>query len=210
MTETSNGERGQVNAGPIAAAFPGRYTAEVPDDFVVFVIGMRLNRPWKVRKWFPIFSAMPRMLRWLAQHPQAGLLHWQGAWIGGPAVVQYWRGFADLERFARAPEQPHLPAWKWFNHAVGASGDVGIWHETFRVRAGEYECIYGNMPRFGLAAAGLHAPIGSTGQSAARRIGAAEVDEPALAPYANPHSGTPGQPKGRTRHRPVPRVSRTT
>ena len=50
----------------------------------------------------------------------------------------------------------------------------------------EYECIYVNMPRVGLGAAGSHFPVGSTGQSAARRIGAAAVDEPALAPYANP------------------------
>jgi hypothetical protein len=42
------------------------------------------------------------------------------------------------------------------------------------------------MPRIGLGAAGEHFAVGSTGQSAARRIGATEVDEPALAPYANP------------------------
>jgi hypothetical protein len=44
---------------------------------------------------------------------------------------------------------------------------------------------YGNM-RIGLGLPGTHAPVGSTGQSAAHRIGAAEADEPALAPYANP------------------------
>ena len=54
------------------------------------------------------------------------------------------------------------------------------------MRAGEYECVYVNMPRLGLAAAGAHVPIGSTGQSAAKRIGEAAVDEPALAPYPNP------------------------
>jgi hypothetical protein len=68
----------------------------------------------------------------------------------------------------------------------GGSGDVGIWHETYKVRAGEYECVYVNMPRLGLAAAGEHVPIGSTGQSATKRIGVAAVDEPALAPYPNP------------------------
>jgi hypothetical protein len=158
----------------------------MPDDFVVFLIGMRVNRSWKVNKWFPVFTQMPRMLRWLDQHPQAGLLHWQFAWIKGPAIIQYWRSFEELDRFARAPEQPHLPAWKMFNQAVRASGDVGIWHETFKIRAGEYESIYGNMPRIGLAAAGSHAPVGSTGQSAARRIGAAQADQPVLEPYPNP------------------------
>src|SRR5947209_1974261 len=166
----------------------GRFTAELPDDFVVFLIGMRVNRPWKVREWLPVATAMPRMLKWLDRHPEAGLLKWHNAWIHGPAVVQYWRSFDDLSRFARAPAEPHLPAWTVFNQAVRASGDVGIWHETYKVRAGEYEAIYGNMPRVGLAAAGRHEPVGSTGQSAARRIGATEMDEPALAPYANPQA----------------------
>jgi hypothetical protein len=117
--------------------------------------------------------------------PEAGLLAWHNAWIKGPAVVQYWRSFEHLERFARAGGEPHLPAWKAFNQAIGASGDVGIWHETYKVRAGEAEAIYGNMPRIGLANAGRHMPVGSTGQSAARRIGATDVDAPAVAPYAN-------------------------
>jgi hypothetical protein len=42
------------------------------------------------------------------------------------------------------------------------------------------------MPRVGLGAAGELNAVGSTGQSAARRIGAADVDIPALAPYENP------------------------
>ena len=67
-----------------------------------------------------------------------------------------------------------------------ASGDVGIWHETYKVRAGEYESVYGNMPRIGLAAAARHLAVGSTAQTAARRIGATDADEPAVAPYENP------------------------
>lgn len=159
----------------------------MPEDFVVFLIGMRVNRPPRVHKWLPVFSAMPGMLRWLERHDEAGLLAWRGAWMaGGPAIIQYWRSFEDLARFARAADQPHMPAWKRFNQAIRASGDVGIWHETYRVRAGESEAIYGNMPRVGLAAAGAHQPVGSTGQSAGRRIGATAHDEPAVVLYANP------------------------
>jgi Domain of unknown function (DUF4188) len=165
---------------------PGRYTADMPDEFVVFLIGMRINRPWKPQKWVPVFFAMPRMLIWLDRHPQAGLIKWHNAWLHGPAIMQYWRSFEDLDRFARAADEPHFPAWKKFNEAVRASGDVGIWHETYRIQAGGYEAIYGNMPRVGLGAAGTHRPVGSMGQSAAKRIGVATVDEPALAPYETP------------------------
>ncbi len=45
-----------------------------------------------------------------------------------------------------------------FNKRVGSSGDVGIWHETYLVRAGEYEAFYGNMPAFGLGKAGSLLP----------------------------------------------------
>jgi len=163
----------------------GRYTAAVDGDFVVLLIGMRINRPFKPHKWLPVFFAMPRMLWWLRRHPEAGLLAWSAAWVHGPAFVQYWRSFEDLDRFARAADEPHMPSWKRFNLRIRASGDVGIWHETFKVRAGEYESIYANMPRVGLAAAGEHLPVGSTSQTSARRIGAT-ADEPAIPPYDNP------------------------
>jgi hypothetical protein len=162
---------------------PGRHTGRLEGDFVVFLIGMRFNRPWKLHKWLPVFVAMPKMLRSLERQPEIGLLGWSNAWYHGPCIVQFWRSFEQLDRFARDPAEPHLPAWKRFNQAVRGSGDVGIWHETYKIRAGEYECVYGNMPRIGLAAAGEHLPVGSTGQqTAARRIGAAE-DEPAVTPY---------------------------
>ena len=61
--------------------------------------------------------------------------------------------FEDLERYAKDKEQEHLPAWAAFNRAIGSNGDVGIWHETYRIRPGDYECVYNNMPAFGLAKA---------------------------------------------------------
>jgi Domain of unknown function (DUF4188) len=53
----------------------GRWAATYDGDLIVFLIGMRINRPWKPRQWWPVVTAMPRMLKWLDQHPQAGLLH---------------------------------------------------------------------------------------------------------------------------------------
>src|SRR5919206_497962 len=132
----------------------GRYVADIEGAFVVFLIGMRINRPWKLHRWLPVYRAMGRMLDELERQPDKGLLGWERALIGGPAVVQYWRSFAHLERFARDPGDLHVPAWKEWNRTVRDSDDVGIWHETYRIRTGEYEAIYGNMPRFGLAAAG--------------------------------------------------------
>jgi hypothetical protein len=156
----------------MARTFPGRYSAKIEGDFVVFLIGMRINRPWKVHKWWPVLAAMRPMLRELEADPDSGLLHVQQALIGGgPAAVQYWRSFEHLERWSRDPNAAHLPAWREFNQRIRASGDVGIWHETYKVRAGEYETIYGNMPRVGLGAVGDLIPVGSTNDTAAVRIG---------------------------------------
>jgi hypothetical protein len=161
----------------------GRYTAQADDDFVVFLIGMRFNKPWKVRRWWPVATAMPKMLGVLDEHPELGCLGHQ-SWIGRTTLLlQYWRDFDSLDRFARDKELPHLEPWRRFNRAIRDSGDVGIWHETFRVHAGEYEAIYGNMPVFGLAAAMGHVPVARKAQAAAARIGASETDEPAVEPY---------------------------
>jgi hypothetical protein len=153
------------------SVFAGRRVAHLEGDFVVFLIGMRINRPWRPHKWLPVLTAMRPMIRELARDPASGFLGaTQGFLAGGPALVQYWRSFEDLDRYARDREARHLPAWRAFNQRVRDSGDVGIWHETYRVRAGEYEAIYGNMPRVGLAAVGDHRPIGTTSATAARRM----------------------------------------
>jgi Monooxygenase af470-like len=67
--------------------------------------------------------------------------------LGRPAD---WRSFDHLEAFARKQDDPHLEPWRKFWKRVGKSGRTGIWHETFLVRDGEYETIYGNMPPRGL------------------------------------------------------------
>jgi hypothetical protein len=169
----------------MATVFPGRYAARTDGEFVVFLIGMRINKLWKPHKWIPVLRAMGPMLAELEAHPEKGMVHYERAFIGSsPAFVQYWRSFEHLADFARNPDDPHLPAWREFNRLVRGSGDVGIWHETYRVAAGACEAVYGNMPRWGLAQAFEHVPVGSTvGQSAAKRIGASEVDEAAVEPY---------------------------
>ena len=167
----------------MATIFPGRHTAQIDGDFVVFLIGMRVNKLWDVRDWWPTFAAMRPMVKELEQHPDAGLLGYQqGFFFGGPAVVQYWRSFEHLERYARNATSLHLPAWKEFNKRIRGSGDIGIWHETYKVRAGEYEAIYGNMPQVGLGALGDHAPLGSA-STAARRAGVRPDDQAPVEAY---------------------------
>lgn len=164
----------------------GRYAADLTglgDELVVFLIGMRVNRPWQIGKWWPVFTAMPRMLRYLEKHPEKGLLGFRQALLPSPILVQYWRSFADLERFARDSDDPHLEPWRAFNRRVGSSGDVGIWHETYRVPTSSIETIYGNMPPSGLGRIVGVVPIQRGRDSAAVRIGVGHEDNPVLPPY---------------------------
>jgi hypothetical protein len=39
-----------------------RLTATLDGDFVLFIIGMRINAPLKLHRWLPVAAAMPRML----------------------------------------------------------------------------------------------------------------------------------------------------
>jgi hypothetical protein len=127
-----------------------RRHATIDGDFVVFLIGMRINRPWKLHRWVPVYRAMGRMLRELG--PEQGLLGWERGVVRGPMLVQYWRSRAELEAFARG--DVHQPAWREFNRHVRPGGDVGVWHESYEVRAGAYDSTYVNVPVFGLEAAG--------------------------------------------------------
>ncbi|REK71300.1 DUF4188 domain-containing protein [Paenibacillus paeoniae] len=150
--------------------FPGRYTAGIEGSFVVFLIGVRINRIWAVHRWLPVTLAMSPMLQELYTNKELGFLHssFHFSWRG-ITVIQYWRSFEQLEHYARHGGK-HLKAWRNFNQKVGASGSVGIYHETYEVRAGGYEAMYNNMPQYGLAKAGRHQPITASKETARQRL----------------------------------------
>jgi len=123
----------------------GRYTAAIEGDFVVFLIGARLNKPWLLLQSFYDLGGrhgMGAMLEKLMSQPEKGLLGYR---MGFPTIVQYWRSFEHLEAFARDPGDLHRPVWlDWYRR--DRDGRTGIWHETFLVRDGDYEAIYGDVP----------------------------------------------------------------
>ena len=150
----------------------GRWTAEIEGDFVVFIIGARVNSRWQLFRAIADLGGrrgMQHMLKYLSQHPEKGFLGYQTL---GLANVQYWRSFEHLEAYARARDSKHYPAWTRFNKSVGSNGDVGIWHETYRVPAGSYETVYNNMPDYGLGKAAKLVPAAGYRETAAGRIGA--------------------------------------
>ena len=148
----------------------GRVTASVETEFVVLLIGMRVNRLRNIRRTWRLFGAMSRMIRELTRDPAAGYLGGE-SWFGNPTImVQYWQSFELLERFARDQDREHRPAWAAYNRVLRSGAEVGVWHEAYRVRPGDFETVYNNMPPFGLARA--TASVGATGkrETAAGRL----------------------------------------
>ena len=161
----------------MSEVFPGRWTAK-PDPsagpgeaaVVLFLIGMRVNKWWRLDQYLWVFLAMAEMLRHLARHPEAGMIRARN-WLGRTTMqVGYWRSLDDLVAFAADDGAPHAPAWRRYYRKASKSGAVGVWHETYLVNAGSFETIYANMPRFGLAEAIGHAKVDRTTSSSRQRV----------------------------------------
>jgi hypothetical protein len=146
-----------------------RMTADVDGDIVVLLIGMRVGIR-HIGRAIHLFRTMPRMIKELSDDPDSGFLG-AHSWFGSPTImVQYWRSFEALERYARDPEREHRSAWADFNRTLRAGTDIGVWHETYRVRPGDVETVYVNMPPFGLARATRAVPATGRRSSAAGRM----------------------------------------
>lgn len=152
-----------------------RLTATLEGNFVVFLIGVRINKPLMVHKWLPVAAAMPRMLKELYRQPELGFIHAEMWFSRTIILVQYWRSMEQLLAYAKNNEAQHLPAWRSFNRAVGTDGSVGIWHETYIASPGSYENVYVNMPLFGLGRAGSVQPATGDRQSAAVRLSGGKI-----------------------------------
>ena len=161
----------------MAQVRPGRWTAEIEGDFVVFIIGARVNSKRQALRVLGDLGGrrgMNHMLKYLVQHPEKGLLGYQTA---GVTTIQYWRSFEHLEAFAKDKNDPHLEVWRNYWKRVGKDPRAGIWHETFLVRAGEFEAVYSNMPPHGLAKASSLVPVADS-VSARQRLKGQRVGPP--------------------------------
>lgn len=87
---------------------PGRWTAQIDGDFVVFLTGARFNSKWQAFRAISDLGGrrgMRHMLNYLTEHPEKGLIGYETA---GFTVIQYWRSFEHLEAFAKNDDDPHL------------------------------------------------------------------------------------------------------
>ncbi len=128
-------------------------TVDPTASFVVFLIGMRVNRWWMLPAIWGVAAAMTRMMAELARRPESGLLSHESYPGRTTLTVQYWRSLDDLQRYAHAKDRQHVPAWQRWIQRTGLDGAIGIWHETYVIGPGQHESVYVHMPPFGLGRA---------------------------------------------------------
>ncbi|MCX4239672.1 DUF4188 domain-containing protein [Paraliomyxa miuraensis] len=149
-----------------------RLTVQRDEGFVVFLIGARINKWWLLPVAWAVGRAFGRMLAELQADPDSGLLSFE-SYVGRTTLtLQYWRSLEDLQRYAHARERAHVPAWRRWIKEWGLRAAVGIWHETYVVEPGTYECFYQHMPAFGLGRVGPLVPAKGELSSARGRIAA--------------------------------------
>ena len=77
-----------------------RMAPKVDREFVLFLIGMRINKFHKMAKWLPIFASMPRMIKELEGQKDLGLMHARFHPGCEPRWLTGWTGFrASMRRF---------------------------------------------------------------------------------------------------------------
>ncbi|MCM3762902.1 DUF4188 domain-containing protein [Alkalihalobacillus oceani] len=105
-----------------------RYTAPNDRDIVLFIIGMRIQQWWNIKAWWPVFTAMPPMMKELYAEKDNGFLSHNAAW-GGRTIVftQYWEDIESLHAYAHG--QTHLKAWTHFYQKAAKTKAVGVFHE---------------------------------------------------------------------------------
>ncbi len=148
-----------------------RLTAKFTGNFVVFLIGMRVNEPLKIRTWLPFMQAMPKMIKELKNQPETGFLHAEIWYSRTSIMLQYWRSIEELNAYLQNTQSTDLPAWSTFSQADNSDGVVGVWQEAYIASPGRYDTIYVNMPPFGLGAVAALTPATSLGHKyAAQRM----------------------------------------
>lgn len=162
-------------------AKPNRVTHAYEGPLVLFTIGMRIHRPWRLDVVAPATLAMTGMIRELMAN-RAGVRSGDAEDIGflglrstiegiSPTMLTYWRSTHDLYAYANEERRKHRSAWvDFYRYTKRASSVVTIWHETFSVPEGHHEAIYVGPKPFGLADIAGAVPVAQRGEHARARM----------------------------------------
>ncbi len=83
----------------------------------------------------------------------------------GPVLLQYWRSYDALDRWAR--KQPHSRWWRWLLENVGEG--IGFYHEIYQAKSAEAIYEEGTHPVGPALFSSIQAVTGGEGRSRERQ-----------------------------------------
>jgi Monooxygenase af470-like len=142
----------------------------------VAIFGVQFHTPEGQRR-YEASGISEEMFPALEAAHDAGFLHQelllppQG---GGAVLLQYWRSYDDLDRWARV--LPHMRWWRWLLENAGE--DLSFWHEIYQAKTAEAIFEKGCKP-VGPARFAATSPVAAgSGQSRQRQERFAEAAAP--------------------------------
>ena len=93
----------------------------------------------------------------------------------GPVLLQYWRSYDALDKWAR--KQPHSRWWRWLMEHQGKG--IGFYHEIYQAKAAEAIYEEGTQPVGPALFSSLHPVKGGEGRSRDRQRQFTEVSQKA-------------------------------
>ena len=157
--------------------------ADIEGEFLVFVVELRIYQWWRFWKWYPVVTAMGRMLTELMKKPEFGLLNFE-YWFAfrRQLFLMYWRSYEHMHDWVLNKDATHIPGWKSLNQLMKESPNVlGFWRESYVVHPCQYEAFYRNVPTVGLGRAGSLVPLQGRATTAAARLREARSKTASLA-----------------------------
>ncbi len=139
---------------------------------VVFLVGARFSHPLGVLApgGYEIGQKFHACIDELAERAKdfgcLGSSMWRGAESARNNTIMsviYFRDMECLHKFAH--DKIHREAWQWFSDFAHKNGykHIGVYHEAFYSRPGEFETTYNNMPPILLASTNV--PVHNTATS---------------------------------------------
>ncbi|MBR7744522.1 DUF4188 domain-containing protein [Phycicoccus sp. BSK3Z-2] len=159
-----------------------RVTHAYDGPLALFLIGLRVHKPWHVRTVRAAGAPMGRMIaelernRVAAARGEAEDLGYLGSrttlGLSGVTMIQWWRSTEQIYAYANAVQREHRPAWLAFYRAAADDPDaVTLWHETYDLADQGVESLYAGPRPFGLADLAGVVPARRRGETARERLG---------------------------------------
>jgi hypothetical protein len=159
-----------------------RSTHAYDGPLALFLIGVRIHQPWRLRVVSQVIRAMPPMIAELERNKAAAAtgeeesLGYLGSRstvdLTGTTMIQWWRSTEDIYAYASSTDHHHRESWlEFYRRAKDAPSALTIWHETYAVQPGGVESLYATERPFGLGTVAGVVPVGRRGESAHERIG---------------------------------------